>query len=120
MKKIFLLLFLLAFLATGCSLKIIDSASDLFSPPKVVFVETNGCVYYNNGKYKWHGEKGYYTGKFVNEIPQGLFRWYDSDELIREKGVFKNGKREGIFESFNKEGFVILRSVYKNGVKIKG
>jgi hypothetical protein len=107
MKKILFFLCLIAFLATGCSLKLL-----YLTTPKEAVGTKDGYIYYNCDRYRYHDEEGYYKGKLVNRTPEGLFKWYYDDGYIRMRGHFKNGKKEGLFETFYENNGPLMHSAY--------
>jgi antitoxin component YwqK of YwqJK toxin-antitoxin module len=45
-------------------------------------------------------------GRFVDDLPEGEWKWYYRSGDIREQGSFKGGKRVGMWKQFDESGNV--------------
>ena len=61
--------------------------------------------------YCWNGEKKK-EGNFTKGIPNGEFKFYESDGVLKFQTNYSDGKRVAIWKEFDKDGKVICEKNY--------
>jgi len=71
---------------------------------------SNIIMYYSNGKVKA-------TGKYLKNIKDGIWKYYNEDEILISEEMLKNGKKESVSQNYYVDGKISEKINWKNGMK---
>lgn len=78
-------------------------------------------VYTENGTNAftviYRNDKKASEGLYINEKKQGIWKFYNNDQVLLAEEVYENGVPEGIWKTYYANGAILEEMPYKNGVK---
>lgn len=93
----------------------LDSTWRFYSDSGQLILEINYLQGKKNGLRRTYQKKEIVEENFVNDVKQGLQKWYYSDGVLKKKVPFVDGREEGFGREYDHDGTVITLLEYKKG-----